>query len=470
MTSDTILVLQMQRMGDLVLTFPLLGRLQAIFPGRPIWVVGEEAFFKPLMALSPGVTYFSYAAAPAMRRQRFHTVINLSHRPQAAALAGEVEAGRRIGPYADAAGRLLVEGDWQLYRASLTHNNRYNLFHWADLNCLDVATPYIMTATTWPAPRAVVPGSGARIGLFLGASEAEKHPDAAFWADLARTLLRRGHKPVLLGGAAEDALGKAVAGILRAPALNLCGRFSVATLARFLGELDLLVTPDTGPMHVAAWLGTPVLNLSVGPVNPWETGPFSPGHHVLRAGLNCAGCWRCTRKRYHCREEMTACKTASVLDGLLSGHGPAHPPPGLELLMTERDASGLYSLRPVEARDADGTPDARSARMAVSRFWQAWFGAVFGFLPEDKARTGAQVLRRDFPEEAGAMARAAANFALKLVKGHRQGDRVGGHSGEGLALAADSWRDAPASLRPFTGYVQMYAHNSVAGHDDAKRL
>lgn len=47
-------------------------------------------------------------------------------------------------------------------------------------------------------------------------------------------------------------LGAAVAGKLKAPALNLCGRFSVSGLAGFVGELDLLVTPDTGPMHVAA--------------------------------------------------------------------------------------------------------------------------------------------------------------------------------------------------------------------------
>ncbi|MDR2669193.1 MAG: glycosyltransferase family 9 protein, partial [Desulfovibrio sp.] len=231
MNEAPILVLQMQRMGDLVLSFPLLAGLGRMFPGHPLIVLGEKAFFEPLLPLSPTAVYFEYEAAAQLERQRYHLVVNLSHRPEAAALAGRLQSERSLGPRSDGAGRLYIDGNWQLYRASLTHNNYYNMYHWADLHGLDV-----FPAQTTPRPcgrsaRVFVEGKeGARIGLFLGASEAAKRPDAAFWVGLCRRLLEFGHKPVLLGGAAEQELGRDVAARLHAHALDLTGRFSVRAL------------------------------------------------------------------------------------------------------------------------------------------------------------------------------------------------------------------------------------------------
>ena len=82
----------------------------------------------------------------------------------------------------------------------------------------------------------------------MGASQPEKRPDAAFFAALARELIRRGLTPVLLGGPAEVELGAAVAHLVKAPIANLCGRLGLGALAVLGQELALLVTPDTGPM------------------------------------------------------------------------------------------------------------------------------------------------------------------------------------------------------------------------------
>lgn len=51
MSADPVLVLQLQRMGDLILTFPLLSRLKQRWPGHPVWVVAEPQFFRELMPL-----------------------------------------------------------------------------------------------------------------------------------------------------------------------------------------------------------------------------------------------------------------------------------------------------------------------------------------------------------------------------------------------------------------------------------
>ena len=475
MSAAPILIFQMQRMGDLVLSFPLLGWLGAHFPGHPLWVVGERMFYEPLMPFSPPATYFDYAEAPDFRAQAFRAVINLSHRPEAAALAGQIRSDILIGPYRDAEGRLFIKGDWQLYRASLTHNNRYNLFHWADLNALDIIPASLMLRTAWPLPRPLpervpddqglgtsppIPKQGARIGLFLGASEPEKHPDADFWAALTRSLLRAGHKPALLGGPAEQALGAAVAGKLKAPALNLCGRFSVSGLAGFVGELDLLVTPDTGPMHVAVWTGTPVLNLSLGPVNPWVTGPFSPGHHVVRASLDCVGCWRCHRPTGVCKEDMAAAKIAALVEALLAGRDPSsRSVRGLELLRSRRAAHGLYGLETIFRLPPDReepADEAHSLRQALSLFWQVWFGNLFGRFSDQEEAAAWAALCRSHPDASADVRNAAAALAADLAKAARG-------TSPGPLETPDFWTRAPQCLRPLSGYLHMYLQNALGG-------
>ena len=95
MSGGPILVLQMQRMGDLVLTYPLLLWLGRCYPGHQIHVVAEESFFTPLLPVSPPAAYISWpeAASGALLGQHYRLVVNLSIRPEAARLAGPPRAG-----------------------------------------------------------------------------------------------------------------------------------------------------------------------------------------------------------------------------------------------------------------------------------------------------------------------------------------------------------------------------------------
>lgn len=488
-----ILVLQMQRMGDLVLTFPLLAWLRAEHPRRPLWVVGEEKFFQGLMPIGPEAVFFPYAAAHRLRQHRYHLVINLSHRPEAAALAGQLRAdahfgpcqtgegtGKGAGPGTGAGGgrTTYVHGRWQLYRTSLVHNNRHNQFHWADLNALDCIPPTRLRSTDWPAPQHQG-RDPQRVGLFLGASEPEKHPGAPFWATLARDLLRRGLKPVLLGGPAEAALGADVARRASTPALNLCGRFTLPELVAFTRSLRLLVTPDTGPMHVAAWTQTPTLNLSMGPVNAWETAPFPPGHHVLRATISCVGCWRCTQPSVLCRDRFDPVRVASLVHALLREQdaAPALPPastsssgdgaetfapasrlarlrlPGLELLRTGRDALGLFDLVPLSSPGAG--PEAAPRRL-FGLFWKPFWAWRLGLHGEAAAHRAWADLAAASPRLAEALRRALSGLGRDLARA-----LCGLGSGQ-ATLPPDFWHRHPPMLRPLTGYLHMAVQNADA--------
>lgn len=469
MSNDPILILQMQRLGDLALSFPLLESLCRLFPGNPLQVVGERVFFEPLKALGPRADYIDYSEAAFLRGKKFHAVINLSHRKEAAALAAATRSEAVIGPRLDAEGRLLIHGDWQLYRASLTHNNRYNLFHWSDLNCLDVIPAQLLAQYKRPLPRAFssLPApQRARVGLFLGASEAAKRPSAEFWAELANLLLRLGLRPVLLGGAAEAQMGADVAKMLNAPALNLCGNFTIASFSRFIKELALVVSPDTGPMHVAVLTGTPVLNLSMGPVNAWETGPASPGHHVVRAKLPCSGCWACSRDRLYCHEAMRPQSLAGLASLMLSGNmnGKAHDlDEDMELLRTGRSGKGLYKLALIskkggKARENAGEEESAAQRQALSFFWQAWFGNLFGLFEDHAKQSAWQNLKKECPQTADNLKAAAAALAVSLARTYKSDPAL-------LLQDPDFWRRSPSILHPFSGYLQMYAQNALGSRE-----
>ena len=117
MTADPILVLQMHRMGDLILTFPLLMRLRQMWPQNPVWVVAEPAFFEQLMPLAPDAVFFPSSHCGALAQRSYAAAINLSSSPVAAQTMAALDSPLKLGPVADGAG-LRVQGFWQLYRAA----------------------------------------------------------------------------------------------------------------------------------------------------------------------------------------------------------------------------------------------------------------------------------------------------------------------------------------------------------------
>lgn len=448
-----VLILQMQRMGDLILTFPMLLWLARQDPERAAWVVAERMFFEQLMPLGPEVLYIPWEETEWLAEKRFELIINLSGREKAARLSGNTPSTRRLGPETTDAGHW-VRGHWQLYRASIVHNNRYNRFHWAELNALDVIPHDLMAATHWPDPRPPK-GKHAQIGLFLGASEAAKRPVPEFWAGLASALHARGHTPVLLGGPGEVDTGRRVAALSDIPLDNRCGRYSLRELAGAMNGLDLLVTPDTGPMHLAAWTGLPVLNLSMGNVQPWETGPYQPGHWVLRADMDCArGCWACSRTRLHCHDPFEPDRIAAFAAGLLRRWDAPDrvgrmAPEGLRLYRTGRDADGLYDLIRMDGHHPD--PDD-----LLAEFWKQWFGGRFGLWGAEAAsgrcqRAWAAFAKAD-PEGAAMCVQALPGLAQSLKKGLRTG-----------SVADDFWTSVEPRLRPLTGYLHLLLQNGEFG-------
>jgi len=433
-----ILILQMQRMGDLVLTFPLLLWLTRLHPGRELWVVGEESFFKGMHQIGPKAVYFDWSMAHRLKTREYALIVNLSHRPEAAALAGSLTSEAVIGPYDDGGVRR-IKGNWQLYRAALIGCNRHNRYHWAELNALDCVPLREIAATTFDPPRRLTPDQ-RKVGLFVGASEAAKRPSPQFVGELARECLKRDLRPIIFGGPGEKELAAEAAKLAGANVLNLAGKLSLPEFVTVGQTLALFATPDTGPMHLASWTGLATLNLSLGNVNPWETGPYSRGHHVLRAAASCRGCWHCTQPSFICHEHFTPRRTALLMDRLVSKGSPAGLRlPGLRLLTTGQSPLGLYDLAPFTPRS--------SAREAAGRFWQAFFGWRFGLFGENAAREAARTMRELEPRMAKILARGLPPFVRALAKG------LTGAMPDGF------WRETPIFFRLLASYLELALAN-----------
>lgn len=88
--------------------------------------------------------------------------------------------------------------------------------------------------------------------------------------------------------------------------IDMRGKTSLKQLAALLKEVDLLITNDSGPMHIAAALGTPVVAI-FGPTDPKRTGPYGDMHRVIRGDMECSPCFkkRCNKEKHLCMDAIS---------------------------------------------------------------------------------------------------------------------------------------------------------------------
>ncbi len=106
--------------------------------------------------------------------------------------------------------------------------------------------------------------------------------------------------------------------------VDLSGRTTLTMLAALYQRAALLVTTDTGPMHLAAAVDTPVVAL-FGPTAPWRTGPYGKGHRVVRTAPSCSPCFKrqCDVHQCRCMRDITVTHVLEAVADRLAASG--HP-------------------------------------------------------------------------------------------------------------------------------------------------
>jgi len=128
---------------------------------------------------------------------------------------------------------------------------------------------------------------------------------------------------VLVGGANERDLAEGILAGMSSKPLDLIGKTSLLQLGAVLDRCDVLVSGDTGPLHLATAVKTPVVAL-FGAIDPFRTGPVGEGHRVIRHDeLSCVPCVAksCTNEiDLECMERITAAEVfETVVDMLKAG-------------------------------------------------------------------------------------------------------------------------------------------------------
>jgi len=132
---------------------------------------------------------------------------------------------------------------------------------------------------------------------------------------------------VFTGGSDDRRVVADIQSMMRASSVSLAGSTSLKELAVLYGQSAVLITTDTGPMHLAAAMGTPVVAL-FGPTAPWRTGPFGEGHQIVRSASPCSPCFK-RRCDEHCCRCMTDIHVPVVLDAARRILGPPLPSGGV---------------------------------------------------------------------------------------------------------------------------------------------
>ncbi|MDD5435358.1 MAG: lipopolysaccharide heptosyltransferase II [Nitrospira sp.] len=129
---------------------------------------------------------------------------------------------------------------------------------------------------------------GINPGAAYGSSK-RWHPER--YGIVAGTLIKKyNSKIIVFGSHKETEIAEEIAAVADAPVLNMAGKTSVRELMALIARCRLIITNDSGPMHIAAALGIPVTAI-FGSTDPGLSGPIGNRHIIIKKDISCSPCF-----------------------------------------------------------------------------------------------------------------------------------------------------------------------------------
>jgi len=297
MIGPRVLFVRLDSLGDVVLTTPCFEALKRAYPDAQIDTVVQPAT-APVLDGHPRVDRVFRVAAPwhardgswraalsmlrELRRQRYDYVLTL-RRDLDDALFARLCGGRHTLGFAALRTRPLLTASIRFQAHLHTIENQLNLLGF--LGCPPgpaMPSVYCTAGVSSPALHALDGARPKLIGLAPFGSSARKRWPATKVVELLDALAGLPDVSVaLLGGAAERGAAVPVLGRTGRPVIDLVGRTTIAELCDVLRRCNLVVSVDSGPMHLAAAVGKPVVAL-FGREDPRPWRPYGVPHRLLR--------------------------------------------------------------------------------------------------------------------------------------------------------------------------------------------
>ena len=339
-----ILIVKPSSLGDIVHTFPAVGLLARAMPGTHVgWVVNSD--LAPLVRLYPSVD--EVIEFPRREWRRLGAGGGLAPflkklRTFRADIAVDFQGLLRSGLICRFSGARWRVG-FQNARegAGLFYSERVrvpaNIAHAVERNLALVRIAFGVYDSLPPVPALPVPEAvqGRVDGLLAESGDSDapllavvpgarwqtKQWPAAEFAAAVDCAVREipELRVCLIGGPADRRTAEEIVRKCKvARPLDLCGCTDLVQMVAMLQQTDVVLTNDTGPMHVAAYLEKPVVAV-FGPTDPDRTGPYGENHTVFRGACTDAPCFRkeCSRTTEDCWQGVSAAAVGAAVAGRL---------------------------------------------------------------------------------------------------------------------------------------------------------
>lgn len=309
-----ILIIRTDRMGDLILSTPVIRALRVAHPDAYIGMMIQPAYRELLEGypdLNAVILYDktgpekswagTWTFAQQLRNHRFDTALILHSTHRVILLSWLAGIRRRIG-YARKLSWLLTDRAPYVKREGTRHELDYNLDLLKFLG-VNAADRTLRIAAPTPAHEAKVENflrahkidaGNPLVVIHPGAScPSKRWPAERFAAAADRLAEKHQARVIVVTSAEEKAPGEAVVRQMRHPAIPAFGAFSVGELAALLTKARLLISNDSGPVHLASAVGTPVVSIFGrwgGGLSPMRWGPTAANSIALHHDIGCRPC------------------------------------------------------------------------------------------------------------------------------------------------------------------------------------
>ncbi len=320
--------------GDGVMNTPALGAIRATFPQAEIVVVANPIVAE-LFIHHPycdrvlvydkkgdhkgirGLLRF----CRRLRQERFDLAILLQKAVEAAIMAFLTGIPQRIGYATDGRGLLLTHRLPLTAEVRCQHHTQHYLHMLRQFGIEGGDGEQLLQCSTeeraW-AEQTLGEGNWVAINPGAAYGSAKRWIPERFAEVGDRLAEEFGGKVLLTGGPGEQEIGKDIEGAMKSRPLNLIGQTSVRQMMAVLARCRLLVSNDSGPMHVGAALGVPIVAI-FGSTDHTTTYPYTDLRKVVRKDFECAPCLKRQCPTDHrCMEAVTADDVVFAANELLS--------------------------------------------------------------------------------------------------------------------------------------------------------
>jgi ADP-heptose:LPS heptosyltransferase len=456
---NNVLLVNITRLGDMLQATPTVAGMKQENPDCKVTVLVEKQFedvcywipnIDEVLSLDLGMTVrsltregdgivdaFEYIdeTVTDLRSRSFDYCLNMSSSAYTALLLRLVGVERNGGWRADPEGYRIIESDWaRLFATSVFHQNRqYNSLNLVDvfrcsadveehpkkllINVTEESREYCHRLVE----EAQFSNTGPLIAVQAGASQGKRQWAPAKFIRFLKIMVEEHNARIIMTGSKKELeiINRIKAGIESSNVFVAAGKTTFPQLAAFLEMSAILITGDTGPMHLSVAVGTPVIAMFLASAFGFVTGPYSAGNIILQPVVGCAPCnpnKPCTRP--DCHDMITPDLLASLTALRLKEDFRSLPvgfcdPNKVIIYRSDFDSYGFCDLFPLNTRGDDFTPFRQAYR-------SLWLDELGGYLPVGRDVSFTDIAWGKLPIEL----RELQNVIIQAEEGIRQIERL----------------------------------------------